>query len=130
MTTYGFQAEARLIDVMEDSFSIESDSFDLIIVDPPAFAKSKEHIPAAKSAYQKLNAKAFKGVKKYGFVVSCSCSAAISLEDLKDSVNRAQIKSYRTAKVVAQGGHAADHPYLLSFPEGYYLKMLMSQILD
>lgn len=128
MQFYGLTSEVQVADVMDDEFQIESQSFDLIIVDPPAFAKSKEHIPAAKSAYQKLNAKAYKGIKKLGFVVSCSCSGAISLEDLKDSLNRAQIKTFRNSKVVAQGGHAGDHPHLLSFPEGYYLKMVMTQV--
>jgi 23S rRNA (cytosine1962-C5)-methyltransferase len=128
MDSYGIQAEYHVHDVMEDAFTIEDKAFDLIIVDPPAFAKSKDHIPAAKSAYQKLNLKAYRGIKKYGFVVSCSCSGAISLEDLKDSVNRAQIKAFRTSKIVAQGGHAADHPHLFSFPEGYYLKMITAQI--
>ncbi len=130
MDRYGFNSECRAFDVMDDAFLIETQTYDLIIVDPPAFAKSKEHIPAAKSAYQKLNARAYKGIKKHGFVVSCSCSGAISLEDLKDSVNRAQIRSFRTSKIVAQGGHAPDHPHLLSFPEGFYLKMFMSQIVN
>ncbi len=130
MHRYGFNSECRAVDVMDDAFSIEAHAYDLIIVDPPAFAKSKEHIQAAKSAYQKLNAKAYKGIKKHGFVVSCSCSGAVSLEDLKDSVNRAQIRSFRTSKIVAQGGHASDHPHLLSFPEGFYLKMFMSQVVN
>ncbi len=128
MDSYGIKAECVDVDVMDDAFKIDEKAFDLIIVDPPAFAKSKEHIPAAKSAYQKLNLKAYKGIKIYGFVVSCSCSGAISLEDLKDSVNRAQIKAFRNAKIVAQGGHAADHPHLFGFPEGYYLKMVTAQV--
>ena len=128
MDGYGIQAQCQAIDVMDDKFTIDENAFDLIIVDPPAFAKRKEHIPAAKSAYQKLNLKAYKGIKKYGFVVSCSCSGAISLEDLKDSVNRAQIKAFRTSKIVAQGGHAPDHPHLFSFPEGFYLKMITAQV--
>lgn len=128
MDGYGIKAECRQVDVMDDAFTIAEKDFDLIIVDPPAFAKSKEHIPAAKSAYQKLNLKAYKGIKKYGFVVSCSCSGAISLEDLKDSVNRAQIKAFRSSKIVALGGHAPDHPHLFGFPEGFYLKMMMAQV--
>ncbi|MBL7544938.1 MAG: class I SAM-dependent rRNA methyltransferase [Bdellovibrionaceae bacterium] len=129
MDSYGIHVECRMIDVLDEAFVIEDKSYDLIIVDPPAFAKSKDHVPAAKSAYQKLNLKAYKGIKKYGFVVSCSCSGAISLEDLKDSVNRAQIKAFRSGKIVAQGGHAADHPHLFSFPEGYYLKMITAQVI-
>lgn len=128
MDGYGLQATCQMVDVMADQFAIDEKEFDLIIVDPPAFAKGKEHVPAAKSAYQKLNLKAYKGVKNYGFVVSCSCSGAISLEDLKDSVNRAQIKAFRSSKIVAQGGHAPDHPHLFSFPEGFYLKMVMAQV--
>lgn len=130
MDRYGFKSECQVVDVMDDAFSIPATSYDLIIVDPPAFAKSKEHITNAKSAYQKLNMKAYGGIKKYGFVVSCSCSGAISLEDLKDAVNKAQIKTFRTSKVVAQGGHAPDHPHLLSFPEGFYLKMFMTQVVS
>lgn len=128
MDSYGIKAITQEVDVMEDEFKIDEKDFDLIIVDPPAFAKAKEHVPNAKSAYQKLNLKAYKGIKKFGFVVSCSCSGAISLEDLKDSVNRAQIKAFRSSKIVAQGGHAPDHPHLFGFPEGYYLKMVMAQV--
>lgn len=128
MDGYDIKAEFRQVDVMDEQFTISEKDFDLIIVDPPAFAKGKEHIPAAKTAYQKLNLKAYKGIKKYGFVVSCSCSGAISLEDLKDSVNRAQIKAFRSSKIVAQGGHAPDHPHLFGFPEGFYLKMMIAQV--
>lgn len=120
--------ETVVADVMSDSFSLENDSYDLIIVDPPAFAKSKDHLPTAKQAYTKLNAKAARAVKRGGLLVSCSCSAALSFEDFKKSVNASVIKSFKRGQVLSMQHHASDHPTLLGFPEGEYLKMIIQTL--
>lgn len=122
---YGIKHEAIVMDVLEADFNFEKESFDLIIVDPPAFVKNKKSLPTGKHAYQKLNSKAIPLVKKEGLIVSCSCSGLLSFDEFKECVQKSFIKTFTRAKCVAQGGHAPDHPFLLSFPDGYYLKMLL-----
>lgn len=122
---YGINYEAHVMDVLEVDFSFDKKSFDLIIVDPPAFVKNKKSLPTGKHAYQKLNSKAIPLVKDEGLIVSCSCSGLLSFEEFKECIQKSFQKTFTKAKCVAQGGHAPDHPFLLSFPDGYYLKMLL-----
>lgn len=122
---YGIKYEAHVMDVLEADFTFPKESFDLIIVDPPAFVKNKKNLPTGKHAYQKLNAKAIPLVKKEGLVVSCSCSGLLSFEEFKECIQKSFLKTFTKAKCVAQGGHAPDHPFLISFPDGFYLKMLL-----
>lgn len=112
-------------DVLEDPFDFEKESFDLVIVDPPAFVKNKNHLQAGKHAYQKLNSKSIFYVKKWGIMVSCSCSGSVSIDDFRESLQKAFTKSFRKNKCLGQAGHAPDHPFLMSFKEGIYLKMFM-----
>lgn len=122
---YGIKYEAHIMDVLESDFAFEKESFDLVIVDPPAFVKNKKSLPTGKHAYQKLNAKAIPLVKKEGLMVSCSCSGLLSMEEFKECIQKSFLRTFAKAKCVAQGGHAPDHPFLISFPDGYYLKMLL-----
>lgn len=125
---YGIKHEAHVMDVLESEFNFDKKSFDLIIVDPPAFVKNKKSLPTGKHAYQKLNSKAIPLVKDEGLIVSCSCSGLLSFEEFKECIQKSFQKTFTKAKCVAQGGHAPDHPFLLSFPDGYYLKMLLHLI--
>ncbi|MBN8535924.1 MAG: class I SAM-dependent rRNA methyltransferase [Deltaproteobacteria bacterium] len=122
---YGIKHSALIMDVLEKDFDFNKNEFDLIIVDPPAFVKNKKSLPTGKHAYQKLNSKVIPFLKERGLLVSCSCSGLLSMEDFRICLQKAFTKAYVKAKCVAQGGHAPDHPFLLSFPEGYYLKMLL-----
>lgn len=125
LENYNIKYQAIEADVLEQGFDFPHKDFDLVIVDPPAFVKNKKSLPTGKHAYQKLNAKAIPLVKENGFLVSCSCSGLLTLEDFKECLQKAFSKTFTQAKCIAQGGHAPDHPFLLSFPEGYYLKMLL-----
>lgn len=96
--------------------------FDAVVVDPPAFAKSKKHLPEALKGYQRLNELAIPLVKPGGLLVSCSCSHHVSREDFREVLRAAAARSRREATVLDFRGQAPDHPVLLSFPEGEYLK--------
>ena len=105
----------------------EGDTYDGIILDPPAFAKSKGDIRAAIRGYKELNLRAIRLLNPGGILVTCSCSYNLSepefVEMLRDSAKDAR----SPMRIVEKRGQSADHPVLLSFPESYYLKCLFLQ---
>lgn len=118
-------------DVSKDLDQIASNHYDLVIADPPAFIKSKKDIPVGQHAYMKLNTQAFRVVKKGGLVVSCSCSGLLNEEDFRYSIQKAISRNANVqtrVQGVLRGGHAADHPTLIQFPEGFYLKMFVHHV--
>ncbi|MNS60991.1 Ribosomal RNA large subunit methyltransferase I [compost metagenome] len=117
------------MDVLEGLGNLPSQHYDIVIADPPAFIKAKKDIPTGKAAYVKMNTQAFRVTKKEGFVVSCSCSGLLEEEEFRDAIRKASLRNYAEVRGVLRGGHAADHPTLMQFPEGFYLKMYTSQIL-
>ena len=116
------------MDVTEGLANLPSQHFDIVIADPPAFIKSKKDIPIGKHAYLKMNTHAFRLVKKDGFVASCSCSGLLEEEEFRDAIRKAALRNHSEMRSVLRGGHAADHPTLMQFPEGFYLKMYVHQI--
>ncbi len=103
-------------------------NFDIVISDPPAFVKNKKDIHQGLHAYFKLNAQAFKMCAPGAVVVSCTCSGLVQLEDFKDSLRKSILRSGKNARCVVFGGQGWDHPTLMNFPEGFYLKMVMHQV--
>ncbi|MCX7977929.1 MAG: methyltransferase domain-containing protein [Bdellovibrionaceae bacterium] len=118
------------MDVMEGLGKFSDREFDIVIADPPAFVKAKKDLAGGMSAYVKLNHQAFRLVRPRGFVVSCSCSGLFLEEMLVEALRKAIQRTKRRVKCVARGGHAPDHPTLVSFPEGIYLKMFVHQAVD
>lgn len=102
--------------------------FDVVISDPPAFVKNKKDLPQGLAAYTKLNTQAFKLCAEEAVIVSCTCSGLVPLEDFKEALRKSILKSGANARCLAYGGQGFDHPNLMSFPEGYYLKMVMHQV--
>lgn len=119
----GAKVTAHKVDVLEGLDKFASRSFDIIIADPPAFIKAKKDIPTGRHAYLKLNTQAFRIIKAQRFVVSCSCSGLLEEEDFKEAIRKAIQRNNWQARNLTRGGHAADHPTILQFPEGFYLKM-------
>lgn len=109
-------------DVLKSLSHVPDHFFDIVICDPPAFIKKKKDIPAGKQAYLKLNKEARKKVAAHGFYVSCSCSGALSAEDMKEILMRISHGTNHHTQWLAQGFHSPDHPQRLEFPEGSYLK--------
>lgn len=119
----GARVTVHKVDVLEGLDRFASRSFDIIIADPPAFIKAKKDIPKGQHAYLKLNTQAFRLIKPHRFVVSCSCSGLLEEESFKEAIRKSIQRNGWQARNLTRGGHAADHPTLLQFPEGFYLKM-------
>ncbi|MBF0524067.1 MAG: class I SAM-dependent rRNA methyltransferase [Deltaproteobacteria bacterium] len=102
--------------------------FDVIILDPPSFAKSKSKIKEAERGYLDLNKKALKLLPKGGLLFTFSCSYQITREHFQGILAKAAALAGRPVKLIEQLGQAGDHPVLLSMPETEYLKGLVLQI--
>lgn len=115
----------------EDAFDFcsrmqrEGRSFDFIICDPPAFAKSREKVRSALQAYTRINAVCLRLLNPGGVLVSSSCSGAVTLEDFRGVLKSAGAQARRDLKVMRTFSQAFDHTDKLSFPEGRYLKTLV-----
>ncbi len=113
----------------EDAFKyladMEKDKYDLIILDPPAFAKHRSAIKNGLIGYRKLNARAFEKIKSGGILFTFSCSQAISKDMFRMAVFTAAAKSGRRVRILHQLTQPADHPIDFSHPEGEYLKGLV-----
>lgn len=115
-------------DVVKDLGDLADKYYDVVIADPPAFAKSKKDAPQAEHAYMKLNTQSFRVTKPGGLMAACSCSGAVRQNEFEKAVLKALGRSQREAKLVNKGGHAADHPLAENFPEGHYLKMFLYEL--
>ena len=96
--------------------------YDAVILDPPAFAKTKRDLPAAIRAYKEINLRAIKLLGQGGILVTCSCSYHFSRELMQDTLRSAAADAGRPMRVREWRGQAADHPELLTVPETRYLK--------
>ncbi len=103
--------------------------FDWIVIDPPAFARSRSNLDAALRGYRDLNYKALKILAPGGVLVTCSCSHHVSEADLLRVAASAAVNTQRTLRVLERRTQAADHPILLTVPETHYLKCLILQAL-
>ena len=101
--------------------------FDLIVLDPPAFAKSRRHVESATQAYQRLNINALKLLSDDGLLATSSCSQAISEADFLKIVRYSARKAGVKLNIVYRGFQPPDHPVLDSMPETHYLKFFIFQ---
>jgi 23S rRNA (cytosine1962-C5)-methyltransferase len=104
-------------------------SYGTIILDPPAFAKSRSAVEGAARGYKEINLRALRLLETGGTLVTCSCSHHMSEAMLLQVVAEAAIDAGRTVRIVERRTQAADHPILLTVPETLYLKCLILQIL-
>ncbi len=124
-----FPGDTRHHTYDEDAFKflaeMERDKYDLIVLDPPAFAKHRGAIKNGLIGYRKLNTKAFEKIKSGGLLFTFSCSQAITREMFRLAVFSAAAKSGRRVRILYQLSQPADHPIDISHPEGEYLKGLV-----
>jgi 23S rRNA (cytosine1962-C5)-methyltransferase len=99
--------------------------YDLIVLDPPAFAKHRDALRNALKGYKRLNAKAFEQIKPGGIVFTFSCSQVVSKEQFRLAVFSAAAESKRNVRILHQLSQPADHPINIYHPEGEYLKGLV-----
>jgi 23S rRNA (cytosine1962-C5)-methyltransferase len=116
--------EAFAVDAFKFLENIK-DKYDLIILDPPAFAKHRDAVRNALQGYRKLNAKAFEQIKSGGILFTFSCSQVVSREQFRLAVFTAAAQAGRTVRILHQLSQPADHPINIYHPEGEYLKGLV-----
>ena len=107
----------------------EKQTFDLIILDPPAFAKNKDHIKQAAKGYKDINYVAMQIIKENGILVTCSCSQHIDRMLFQKIVHDAARDASRTVQLLEYRGQAPDHPINLAHPEGDYLKVMICRVI-
>ncbi len=103
--------------------------FDMVILDPPAFAKSRQNLEAAISGYREINRRALELLGSGGVLVTCSCSHHLSEAALLDIVATASLDTGRKLRVLERRMQAQDHPVLLTVPETLYLKCLILEVI-
>ncbi|MBR5102515.1 MAG: class I SAM-dependent rRNA methyltransferase [Muribaculaceae bacterium] len=117
--------KAIAVDAFKYLGEINAGDYDLIILDPPAFAKHKSALKNALIGYRKLNAKAFEKIAKGGILFTFSCSQAVNKEQFRLAVFSAAAMSGRKVRILHQLTQPADHPVNIYHPEGEYLKGLV-----
>jgi 23S rRNA (cytosine1962-C5)-methyltransferase len=124
------QAEGIAGDVFQvlRAFRDEGRQFDLVILDPPKFARSKAELDGATRGYKDINLLGLKLLAPGGLLATFSCSGLVSPDLFQKIVFGASVDAGRDAQIIAKLGQGADHPILLSFPEGEYLKGLLCRV--
>jgi 23S rRNA (cytosine1962-C5)-methyltransferase len=125
----GFSERAEFIkaDIFE-MLKEPGEPFDMVILDPPALAKSRTKVPVALRAYRDLNARAMTRVAPGGILATASCSGLVHADYWLESLREAAHKAGRNLRIVARGSQSPDHPVLSSMPETEYLKFAVGVV--
>jgi 23S rRNA (cytosine1962-C5)-methyltransferase len=105
-----------------------AESFDAIILDPPAFAKSRADLPAAERAYKEINVRAMRLLGRESILVTSSCSYNLSESRFLEILRAAAVDARRTVRLLDKRAQSRDHPIRLGFPESHYLKCLVLSV--
>ena len=121
--------EANAFDLLKD-YATAGRQYDTIVLDPPAFAKTKRAVPTALRGYKELNLRALKMLRPGGTLITCSCSFHVSEAEFLEMLGSAAADAGRVVRVLEKRGAAQDHPVLLNVPESSYLKCVISEALS
>jgi 23S rRNA (cytosine1962-C5)-methyltransferase len=121
--------EANAFDLLRD-YAAANRRYDTIILDPPAFAKTKRDLEKALGGYKELNLRAMKMLRPGGILVTCSCSFHVSAADFLKVVASAAQDAHKSLRIIENRGAAKDHPVLLNVPETSYLQCLVLHVSD
>jgi 23S rRNA (cytosine1962-C5)-methyltransferase len=121
--------DANLFDLLHD-LDGRGERFDTVILDPPAFAKSKDAVDKAKRGYKEINLRGLRLLRPGGCLVTCSCSYHVHEEDFEAILASAAVDARATVTVVEKRRQARDHPVVLGVPETYYLKCFILRRLE
>jgi 23S rRNA (cytosine1962-C5)-methyltransferase len=116
--------EANAFDLLRE-YAAANRRYDTIVLDPPAFAKTKRDLEKALGGYKELNLRALKMLRPGGILVTCSCSFHVGASDFLGVVADAAQDAHKSLRVIENRGAAKDHPILLNVPETSYLKCLI-----
>ena len=121
--------EANAFDFLKD-YSVAGRQYDTIVLDPPAFAKSKKAVETATRGYKELNLRALKMLRPGGLLVTCSCSFHVEQSQFVEMLEAASSDAGRRVRILEKRGAGIDHPVLLGVPETHYLKCIIAQVID
>jgi 23S rRNA (cytosine1962-C5)-methyltransferase len=119
--------EANAFDLLKD-YASAGRRYDSIVLDPPAFAKTRRNLDTALRGYKELNLRALKMLRPGGILVTCSCSYHVSEADFMEMLSSAAIDAHRQVRVIEKRVQAKDHPVLLTVPETQYLKCVIANV--
>lgn len=116
--------EANAFDLMKD-YAAAGRQYDIVVLDPPAFAKNKRNLPTAIRGYKELNLRALRMLRPGGILVTCSCSFAVSEAQFLEMLTQAAQDAHRAVRVLEKRSQARDHPAILGVAETAYLKCII-----
>ncbi|HEY6339243.1 MAG TPA: class I SAM-dependent rRNA methyltransferase [Candidatus Sulfotelmatobacter sp.] len=119
--------EANAFDLLKD-YAASNRRYDIIVLDPPAFAKTKRDLDAALRGYKELNLRALKMLNPGGILVTCSCSYHVSQTNFLEMLASSALDAHRNLRLLEVRGQAKDHPVLLNVPETAYLKCVIASV--
>lgn len=120
--------EANVFDVLRELESA-GERFDVIVLDPPAFAKNRASLKSALRGYKEINLRALKLLHAGGVLVTCTCSYHVSEELFLEILGGAAFDAHRRVQIIEKRMQAMDHPVLLGMPETHYLKCVIARVL-
>ena len=120
--------EANVFDALRE-FEASSERFDVIVLDPPAFAKNRASLKSALRGYKEINLRALKLLNAGGVLITCTCSYHVSEDLFLEIVGEAAIDARRRVQLIEKRMQASDHPVLIGMPETYYLKCVIARVL-
>ena len=120
--------EANVFDALRE-FEARGEKFDVIVLDPPAFAKNRASLKAAVRGYKEINLRALKLLHGGGVLITCTCSYHVAEDLFLEIVREAANDAHRRVQIIEKRMQASDHPVLLGMPETYYLKCVIARVL-
>jgi 23S rRNA (cytosine1962-C5)-methyltransferase len=121
--------EANAFDLLKD-YAAAGHQYDTIVLDPPAFAKSRRNLDAALRGYKELNLRALKMLRPGGILVTCSCSYHVGEPEFLAMLAQAAVDAHKTLRILEVRSQARDHPVVLGIPETRYLKTIILNVRD
>ena len=120
---------ANVFDALRE-METAGERFDTIILDPPAFTKSRETVKSGARGYKEINLRALKLLNPGGVLVTCTCSYHLSEQMFLDIIAGAALDAHRRVQIIEKRGQSSDHPVLLGVPETHYLKCVIARVVD
>ncbi|MBO9315799.1 MAG: class I SAM-dependent rRNA methyltransferase [Chloroflexus sp.] len=111
-----------------DQYARRGQMFDVVILDPPSFARTRSSQHAAMRAYVRINALGLRCVTPGGLLVTASCTAQIGPEQFRELLGESAAQAHRRMQIIHEAGHPLDHPVPAGFPEGRYLKYVIARV--
>jgi 23S rRNA (cytosine1962-C5)-methyltransferase len=119
--------EANAFDLLKD-YAASNQQYDTVVLDPPAFAKTKRDLDSALRGYKELNLRALRMLRPGGALITCSCSYHVNQSTFLEMLASAALDAHRTLRLLEVRGQGKDHPVLLNIPETAYLKCVIGHV--